>query len=337
MQSGLDSFWPIPICAKEGMTGQITKRSLIASGIFVLLWLGLCAAHGIISVEYALHPHRLDVTEQDDERAQEIAHRNHAQLASVSIAAQDGTLLRGWAMRPRGDNHDMVLLLHGMGTNRASMLGYADMLLQHGFSVLLPDARAQGSSGGSVVTFGVMESADLKRWYEWTTRWMKPNCVDGFGESMGAGEILDSLKEIPELCAVVAESPYATFRQAAYDRLGQEFGTGPWLGETILRPAVGAAFLYAHLRYGIDLNNASPEKAVAASHVPVLLIHGREDINLPPRHSELIKGANHAVALWEPPDAGHTGASTAEPHEFEHYVVGWFEGHDTHIAGIRSQ
>ena len=307
---------------------KYTKRALLASGILLFLWLGFCAVDGIISIEYALHPYRLSVTHEDNLRAQQIATRNHAKLATVSIAANDGTLLRGWAIRPRDGNDNVVLLLHGMGTNRASMLGYADMLLQHGFSVLLPDARAQGSSGGNLATFGVMESADLKRWYEWINRWMHPNCVDGFGESMGAGQILDSLKEIPQMCAVVAESSFATFRQAAYDRLGQEFGTGPWLGRTLLRPAVDAAFLYARLRYGLDLNNASPEKSVAMSHVPVLLIHGREDIDLPPRHSEMMKAANHAVALWEPPGAGHTGASTAEPREFERHVVGWFEAHD---------
>ncbi|MDE3199524.1 MAG: alpha/beta fold hydrolase [Acidobacteriota bacterium] len=303
------------------------KKTWLVAGALAFVWIAFCVVDGIVSIEYALHPYRLSVTQEDQERAREIAMRNHAKLASVSIAAEDGTLLRGWAMRPREGNNDVVLLLHGMGYNRASMLGYADMLLQHGFSVLLPDARAQGSSGGTLATFGVMESADLKRWYDWIERWMQPNCVDGMGESMGAGQILDALKEIPEMCAVVAESPYATFRQAAYDRLGQEFGTGPWVGRTVMRPAVTAAFLYARLRYGVDLNKASPEKSVATSHVPVLLIHGREDRDLPPRHSEMMKAANHAVALWEPRDAGHTGASTAEPRAFERHVVGWFVAH----------
>ena len=319
------------------MIRRFVKIGFVTGAVAVLLWLCFCAVDGIISIEYALHPYRLTVTQSDDERAAETAQRNHATLATVSIAAEDGTLLRGWAIRPRNGNSDVVLLLHGMGYNRASMLGYADMLLQHGFSVLLPDARAQGSSGGTLATFGVMESADLKRWYEWINRWMQPNCVDGFGESMGAAQILDALKEIPQLCAVVAESSYATFRQAAYDRLGQEFGAGPWLGRTLLRPAVTTAFLYARLRYGVDLNNASPEKSVAASHVPVLLIHGREDTNLPPRHSEMMKAANHAVALWEPAAAGHTGASTAEPRQFERHVMGWFEGHDPQLSRLQAQ
>ena len=54
------------------------------------VWIAFCVADGIISIEYALHPYRLNVTEEDQARAQEIAKRNQAKLASVSIAAEDG-------------------------------------------------------------------------------------------------------------------------------------------------------------------------------------------------------------------------------------------------------
>lgn len=104
------------------------------------------------------------------------------------------------------------------------------------------------------------------------------------------------------------------------------------MGRTLLRPAVQAGFIYAQWRYGIDLEQASPENGVAGSSVPVLLIHGKKDTNLPPRHSEMIVAhsaqRNPPVVLWEPAEAGHTGAAAAEPEEFERRVIGWFEGHD---------
>jgi fermentation-respiration switch protein FrsA (DUF1100 family) len=81
----------------------------------------------------------------------------------------------------------------------------------------------------------------------------------------------------------------------------------------------------------VDLEQASPEKAVAASHVPVLLIHGLKDRNLPPRHSErflaLSAGRTPALSLWEPAMAGHCGAWSAEPMEYEHRVLGWLQMH----------
>jgi len=239
--------------------------------------------------------------------------------------------LRGWTLRPVTGNGDAVILLHGQSDNWRGMLGYADMLLRHGYEVVLPNARSHGASGGELATYGVKEARDLRRWFDWVQKNDAPRCIDGLGESMGAALLLESLRTTPGFCAVVAECPFASFREASYDRLAAKLGAGAWLGRTLLRPAVEAGFLYARLRYGVDLDQDSPEDAVAASKVPVLLIHGKLDRNLSPWHSELIMkrsaGRIPAVVLWEPADAGHTGAAGAEPQEYERRVIGWFAGH----------
>jgi dipeptidyl aminopeptidase/acylaminoacyl peptidase len=81
------------------------------------------------------------------------------------------------------------------------------------------------------------------------------------------------------------------------------------------------------------MEQASPENAVAASKVPILLIHGLKDTNLPPRHSEMIMAHNAtripALVLWEPARAMHTGAAAAEPQEYERRLLDWFASHDT--------
>jgi predicted alpha/beta-fold hydrolase len=255
----------------------------------------------------------------------------------VEIAADDGAILRAWALRPQIANGNAVILFHGQGDNRDGMLGNADMRLRHGFSVVLPDARAHGESGGPIATYGVKEAGDVRRWYEWIERTQAPHCIDGLGDSMGAAILLDSLAAETGFCAVSAESAFSTFQEAVYDRLGQQFGTGPWLGRTLLRPALEAGLLYARMRYGVDLEQASPQSAVATSRVPVLLIHGLADTNLPPRHSEQIKAANSAVELWEPAGVGHCGAAGAAPAEYERHVVGWFESHDRSATDTASR
>jgi dipeptidyl aminopeptidase/acylaminoacyl peptidase len=40
------------------------------------------------------------------------------------------------------------------------------------------------------------------------------------------------------------------------------------------------------LRYGVDLRRASPVDAIRATKVPILLIHGALDTNVPLRHSQ---------------------------------------------------
>ncbi len=303
-------------------------RSLVRwSLVCAFGWFALCAAIGIIAAEGALHPRHLPLEPGDSATARFYATRNQASVADVALSAEGGAVLRGWNIRRVAGNGSTVILLHGQSANREVMLGTADLLLRNGYSVLLPDARDHGASGGPMATYGVLESGDLRLWVDWIGKSYAPHCVFGLGDSMGAAELLNALPKIPEFCAVVAEGSFSSFREAAYDRMGQGFGTGAWLGRTLLRPAIDEGMLYARLRYGVDLWQASPERAVASSHVPVLLIHGLADTNLPPRHSERIKATDPDVVLWEPPNAGHCGASGAEPAEYEHRVVGWFDSH----------
>jgi uncharacterized protein len=308
-------------------------RTLVLLGITLpALWIALTVAIGIASVDWALHPRRRMLTQADEAHAQSIAQSDGARLTEVGVRADDGVRLRGWSIRPLNWNGDAVILLHGQSDNRAGMLGNADLLLRHGYAVLLPDARSHGASGGVLATYGVLEAADLRQWFNWLRQLQTTHCIDGLGESMGAAQLLASLREIRGFCAIVAESAFASFREAAYDRLGQQLGTGAWAGRTLLRSALAAGFLYTRWRYGIDLEMASPENAVAESTTPVLLFHGKRDTNLPPRHSEMIQAKNGGrypkVALWEPAEAGHCGAAAAEPAEYERHLISWFRSHD---------
>jgi dipeptidyl aminopeptidase/acylaminoacyl peptidase len=144
---------------------------------------------------------------------------------------------------------------------------------------------------------------------------------------MGAAVLLQTVAKQPGFCAVVAESSFSSFREAAYIRLGEGLHIGPWLGRTVLRPAVEAGLIYTRLRYGVDLAQASPIKAVASSRVPIFLIHGLADTNMPPFNSERMRTANLAVKLWEPAGAGHCGVAEAAPEEYERLIIFWFESH----------
>jgi dipeptidyl aminopeptidase/acylaminoacyl peptidase len=182
-----------------------------------------------------------------------------------------------------------------------------------------------------VATYGVKEAADVRHWVDWLRQNESSRCIDGLGDSMGAGQLLESLRAVPDFCAVVAESAFASFREVSYDRLGERLHAGAWTGRTLLRPAVEVGLLNARWKDGVDFRQASAQNAVADSSVPVLLIHGLKDTNIPPRHSEMIvarsAGRIPPVELWEPAQAGHCGAAGAEPAEYERRVVGWFDGH----------
>jgi len=275
-----------------------------------------------------LHPYRRPLPATAETDMQEIAYRHQSELHDVAITTSDHVQLLAWYIRPLQENGNTVLLLHGLGDNRLGMTGYAEILLKHGYSVLMPDARAHGTSGGDVATYGLLERDDVRHWFEWLQTKAHPHCIFGLGESMGAAQLLQSLAAEPNFCAVVAESSFSTFREIAYDRMGQHFNAGPWVGRTILRPVVEIALLMVRFRDHIDLTHASPADVVATTHVPILLIHGQVDGNIPVRHSRLIKARKSRIELWEVPAADHCGAISVTPTEFERRVVSWFETHE---------
>jgi hypothetical protein len=293
----------------------------------VLGFLTISVIAGVVLTEATLHPGRHLQSSSDEMEAREMAHRHESKLADIAITAKDGIMLRAWSIRPGSRNGNAVILLHGLADNRVGMTGYAELLLSRGFSVLMPDARTHGTSGGNLATFGLLESDDIHRWLDWLEQNDRPECIFGLGESMGAALLLQSLRSETRFCAVAAESPFASFREIGYDRVGQFFHTGPWLGRTLMRPTIEVAFVYARWKYKLDFEQVSPENVVAATKIPVFLIHGQSDRNIPVRHSRLIAARNPAVPLWEVPNADHCGASSTNPDEFTVRLIRWFDSH----------
>lgn len=305
------------------MTGNRRLRWLTFA---LLLYLAFCSVGGILLADGALHSARRSLTQEDAGAFHQSIQALHGVVQDVSITTPDAETLRGWLVRPAQPNGDAVLLLHGLGDNRLGMTGYAQLLLGHGFMVLLPDSRAHGLSGGTIATYGLIERGDIREWVDLLRTEAGAHCVYGMGESMGAAQLLQSLPAGAPFCAVVAESAFANFREIAYDRMGQPFHLGPWVGRTVLRPLVEIAFLRARWKYGLDMEQVSPESAVAETNVPVLLIHGQIDGNIPVRHSRRIHALAPQTVLWEVPGADHCGAIAAAPREFQNRLLDWFGG-----------
>lgn len=314
-----------------------TRKLLRLGVVLFLVYVVVCLLAGVFVAEGTLHPGRRPLSARDENQAQEVARNRDSELADVAILASDGTTLSAWNIRPRSSNGYAVILMHGLSDNRLGMIGYAKLLLDQGFSVLMPDARAHGSSGGALATYGLLESGDIHHWFDWLQQNYHPDCIFGFGESMGAAQLLQSLETEPHFCAVAAESPFSSLREIAYDRVGQFFHTGPWLGRSVLRPIVEVAFGYARWKYKLTFEKISPERIVATTKVPVLLIHGQRDSNIPTRHSRRIAVKKTTLALWEVPDTDHCGAISTSRSEFEQRLVNWFDTHSNiHHLSMRS-
>lgn len=244
----------------------------------------------------------------------------------VSIVAGDTARLSAWWLRPDNPNGNCVLVLHGIADSRVGSVGFAPMFLHEGYTVLLPDSRAHGTSEGRFVTYGLLEKYDVVVWTDWMRR---TGChkMYALGESLGASTLILAAAIQSGFAAIVAECPYADLREIAEYRVQQMMGIPPFFAVPIAKLAVSSAVLYARWVDGLELHQVSPLRAITSAATPILLIHGLKDFSTPASHSEELARANPRDPLWLVPNALHTGAAAAEPDEFRRRVLAWFANH----------
>ncbi len=236
----------------------------------------------------------------------------------VSFPSSDGTQLRGWFI-PGGKT--AVVLTHGHGGNRASMLSQAAFLRERlGYSTLLFDFRASGESGGDRATLGYDEWKDIDGAVSYlrSRPEVDPDSIAAWGASMGASALLLMGNRAHSLKAIVADSAFAS-------------------GETLVKrfdhwfrlPAFPFAYavpLAIKLFMGISPSELAPVRTVSAvSPTPILFVHGELDEGIPPEDAlALYQAAAGPNELWIARQSGHTAAWDAEREEYERRVLGFF-------------
>jgi uncharacterized protein len=210
----------------------------------------LCGLAGGVLCETALRPPRRPVP-------------LNASALTVQVTARDGIRLRGRLFKPEKPNGDAVLILHGIADSRASQVGLARMFLAHGYTVLTPDSRAHGESGGDLATYGLLEAGDVHCWVSWLIDDQHPGRVFGLGESLGGAVLIESLKVDPRFSAIVADSAFSSFERIARDRVAERLPFPQGVGRC-----------WRRRRFGLD--SSMPVCATAwtfARHRPKLRSH----------------------------------------------------------------
>lgn len=289
--------------------------------IFTALLIGLVLG-AILLTNNALHaPQRFTASST---AADALARNTGSTWEDVRVTAGDGVSLDGWRFTPHQPNGSVAMLLHGIADNRLGMLAHASFLLRNGFSVLLPDLRGHGASGGELITYGIKEADDVRCWADLLLKHEGVQHLYGIGQSLGAAILLQSLKTEHRFDAIVADSPFASFEEIAYDRMHQISG----IPQAVFWPLIRFAFGYADLRYGIDLGRASPLAIIRETKVPILIIHGTLDTNIPLRHSQQLHAASPGTSqLWIVENAGHVASLSTAPDKYVRTVLAWFRSH----------
>lgn len=290
------------------------------------LFIGLVIAAAVLAAlvpvfvaEGAVHALRL--RRPDVSYADGVTKETGAGWKPLQVTAQDGARLDGWLFTPKSPNGSAVMLLHGVNDSRLGVMGHAVYLLRAGFTVLAPDSRGQGASGGTLMTYGLREASDVHAWAETLFRDPSIHRLYGLGASMGAAILIQSLPREPRFRAIVADSPFDTFEDIACYRIQQVSGLGRWASW----PTAQAGLFYVRWRYRLNLEEASPAAVISKVETPILLIHGLDDTNIPPVQSRRLHAINpRTTSLWLVPGAAHIAASSVRPQEYVRRVLDWF-------------
>ena len=125
-----------------------------------------------------------------------------------------------------------------------------------------------------------------------------------------------------------SDSPFADLPSLILGRIGARLHLPPVLHRAVAGPVVWAGMAYARLRRGVALRDASPIARFAGTRVPVLIIHGTADREIPDADARALAAANPRFAtLWLVPGAAHTQAWGAAPRTYPARVLSFLGAH----------
>jgi len=204
-----------------------------------------------------------------------------------------GVALKGWhCAATQGPAVGTIVYLHGIADNHASAAGAIARYQPHGFDVIAYDSRAHGTSEGTACTYGFYEKLDLFRVIASVAR----GPVILMGTSLGAAVALQEAPDDRRVTAIVAAETFSDLRTVATERAPFFF----------TKPLIDRALALAESQGHFRVDGVSPVRSAAELTIPVLLIHGANDTETRPDHSQRVfaalRGPKKLILV---PGAGH--------------------------------
>lgn len=219
-------------------------------------------------------------------------------VEEIRFKAEDGLPLAGWFLPCPGATR-AVVLLHGARRNRLAMVPHARLLREHGYAVLLYDARGHGESGDAPDSFGGNETRDLLGAMDYL-RGRGFHEFGLLGLSQGGITIALAADRLRDLRWVVLECTPADVHDIFDHDSRSAVGLPGWLAGALVIPML-------EWRLGVNFKNYVPRDTVAKFHCPIFIIAGGADVRvLPMEAHKVFDHANQPKYFWLIPGVGHT-------------------------------
>jgi pimeloyl-ACP methyl ester carboxylesterase len=217
-----------------------------------------------------------------------------------------------WIPHPRAEGR-CVVLQHGYADAKVGAIAWAPVWHSLGINVLTADMRAHGESGGRACTAGFFEREDLSQVIDElrSTRPEQTRVLALAGLSMGAAVAAATAAKRDDVAAVVLDSVYARFQNAARRHMSWVGLPGGWIQLLAVK--------LAGWMTGADLDSINPTELIASMKCPAMVIEAGKDWSLSAEDRAALKEAveknrekSGAAELWTVEDTGHLMALVAD-------------------------
>jgi len=214
----------------------------------------------------------------------------------VMFRSTDGVRLHSWFL-PADDPSGTIVFLHGNAQNVSTHIAAVHWLPERGYNVFMPDYRGFGRSEGEPDFAGIHKDARAAIAHAREREDTDPGRIVVLGQSLGGSVAITTVARHGDslgVRALVADSPFSSYRGIAREKLAGSWVTWPF--QVPLSWAVPDGF--APVNYIADV-----------APIPTLLIAGETDTTVPSHHSERLRdAAGEPVELWLLPETDHTAA-----------------------------
>ncbi|BAL22519.1 alpha/beta hydrolase [Azoarcus sp. KH32C] len=210
---------------------------------------------------------------------------------TVRIPTANGRQLHAWLIpRAATGRAPGVVLVHGWGGNAQAMLPLAGPLHRAGFTTLLIDARCHGLSDADTFASLPRFAEDASHACDWLAARTDIDAqrIALLGHSVGAGAVLLAAARRADIAAVVSVSAFAHPEEMMRRVLAAK-----------RIPDVLARYILRHVErtIGHRFDDIAPLASIARLRCPVLLVHGEQDIIVPPADARRLHAAARPGAV----------------------------------------
>ena len=235
------------------------------------------------------------------------------QYEELTIQCSNGIRLGAWHCPvPQNTSHGLVLLFHGYGGDKSSVLTEAAHFHALGWSTLLVDFRGSGQSSETYTSIGYFEGEDVAEALRFARATLPYSKFVFFGQSMGAAAILRAASAYganPD--AMIVESVFDSMLTTVKNRF-----------EIMGLPAFPCAQLlmfWGGRQLNFDTFSHNPVNYAKNVTCPCLFLHGSDDPRAriaearrvydavpSAKHFQEFKGAKHESLARHSPEEWNT-------------------------------